>query len=681
MQKKVNSLKILFLVLTLIFALSLVSCFETANDGTNDSTDGSTETEKPPVIGSLKIEGESSLTLEIGETCKLVIDHTADVLKFVKWSVVGDAVTVDNSGTVTAAKVGTATVKAEYGALSDTVTVTVVLPHEHNYVNGRCECGELDPAHTHTFVDDACACGEINVIKVDAARSKADGATVSTKGVVAGITYAFGQVPSGVILVDETSSIYVYDKTLAASVKVGNTIAVRGTVGHWILEEEQANAAKFGYKGSCQIENATLISNDGKITDFDKSWIEETTVKELLDIPVTENITTKLYKVTALIKEVPGNGFTNFYFFDIDGTSGTYAYSQCNGSDFTWLREFEGKLCTVYITALNAKSTSSDCYFRFLPVAVFDDGYTFNTADAPKYALKYHALDQLSKEYTGDPALSLIGSVSSELLKLDNILISYSSSDESVIKFTKQPDGSYLMNCIGYGTATVTVSASYGDFEYSETVEITVKESTEVPSITPEEAIASANDETVTVKGIVGPSFVHANRRGFYLIGKNSVIAISFANVDDMKDISIGNTVIITGVRATIKDTQICIDNAALVTNLFGSAPIPDSIFITDTPIGSIAATGNKTNLFTAKATVEFIDGAYSDTYNLSGNQLYSSNAIAQYSILEAYKDQEITAILSVVDWNGKGSKLTLVGIITEDGTVYNEYSFNMAKN
>ena len=39
-----------------------------------------------------------------------------------------------------------------------------VPPHTHNFVNGECECGETDPnyvpPHTHNFVDGVCECGE-----------------------------------------------------------------------------------------------------------------------------------------------------------------------------------------------------------------------------------------------------------------------------------------------------------------------------------------------------------------------------------------------------------------------------------------------------------------------------------------------------------------------------------------
>lgn len=512
-------------------------------------------------------------------------------------------------------------------------------------------------------------------------RDYEDGTEVTASGTVAAITYSFGPTPSGVIIVDNSSSIYVYDKTIAAAVKVGNTITVEGTVGHWVLDDEKANAESFGYNGSCQIENATLIDNDGKITDFDKSWIEEISVKDLLDIPVTENITTKIYKVTALVKEVEGNGFTNFYFFDLDGTTGTYAYTQCSGADFAWVREFDGKFCTVYITPLNAKATNSDCYFRFLPVHIVDEGFTFDAKDAPEYAVKYHGLTQLKNSYSGDPALSLIGSVSSELLKFEGAILEYLSSDESIVKFTKTESG-YVMNCPGYGTATVTVVATLGEYEYRGTLDITVTEPKEPDSVTPEEVILATENTDFTVKGIVGPSFVHVNRRGFYLIGESGgVIAISFSNADDLKDIEIGNTVIVSGSRLNVGDSmQIIIDKASLVVNFYGKKDIPESAF-TESALGDIKPTQNGNTIFVATGTVGFVGTEYYSNYNLSGETLYSSDGKQQYDpILAEYKDQEITALLTVTNWNGKKYVLTLVGIITPDGTVYNDYSFAQVK-
>ena len=33
-------------------------------------------------------------------------------------------------------------------------------PHEHVFVDGKCECGELEPVHSHEYVDGKCECGE-----------------------------------------------------------------------------------------------------------------------------------------------------------------------------------------------------------------------------------------------------------------------------------------------------------------------------------------------------------------------------------------------------------------------------------------------------------------------------------------------------------------------------------------
>ena len=516
----------------------------------------------------------------------------------------------------------------------------------------------------------------------DATIAEAREANVGDKllvdGVVSAITYANGKIPSGIILIDETSSIYIYSEEVAKAVKVGNRVTVGGSKAYWVLEDEQTNAAKFGYKGSCQLEDAVLFGKNDSTADFDKSWIEEIAIKDLLDTPVDKDITSKVYKVNALIKEAPNQGFTNFYFYDIDGKTGTYAYTQCNGSDLEWLREFDGKFCTVYITALNAKATASDCYFRFLPVAVYDEGYTFDTNDAPKYAVKYHGMTQLKETYTGDPKLPLNTSVSSELLGFEGVVLSFSSDNENVVKFDTV-DGVTVMSCPGFGQATVTVKATYGNVEYSEKIEISVVDKAVENTNTVANAILAATGETVTVTGIVGPSIIHSNHVGFYLMGESEMIAVSFLNADTLKDIVIGNTVTITGTRDLIKDTMVSITNATLVNNEYGSAALPLGAIIDGVALESISATHDTTHIYRVKATPQFVVGNYSKTYEISGVQLYS-NSTSQYIILDDYLDTEVTLLVSVANWNGKAYKLCVVGIETEDGAIYNEFCFDKVK-
>ncbi|MDE7213949.1 MAG: InlB B-repeat-containing protein, partial [Anaeroplasmataceae bacterium] len=285
--------------------------------------------------------------------------------------------------------------------------------------------------HTEEEFDEA----SYTKMTVVEARNAAKDTKIILEGVVAKITYANGMIPSGFYLVDSTSSIYVYDSQVTPRVAIGNKVKVAGVKDLWILETEASNASKFGYDGCCQLSNAYLLENDEKKNDYDKSWIEKTTVKAIIDTPVSENITTLIYKVDALVKKAEGTGFVNYYFDDIDGVTGSYTYTQCNGSDFSWLDEFDGKICTVYLSAINAKSSASGCSWRFFPIEVIDEGYTFNKVDAPKFAVEYYGLNQFDKNYTGDPKKELITSVTQELIDVKDIKLEYTSSDTNVISF------------------------------------------------------------------------------------------------------------------------------------------------------------------------------------------------------------------------------------------------------
>ena len=527
---------------------------------------------------------------------------------------------------------------------------------------------------------------------IAAAREAETGTLIKTSGVVAQITYANGHKPSGVILVDGTSSIYLYDGDLAGQVKVGNTVTVAGEKAYWILADETNNAAKFGYKGACQLDNITLISNDNGNTAFDKSWIEETTVKEIMDTPVAENITNKIFKVTALVKRVDGTGFINYYIDDLDGVTGSYVYTQCNGSDFGWLDQFDGKLCTVYFVAINAKSTASGCVWRFLPIEVIDEGYTFDLNNAAKYTVKYHGVTQFLNSYTGDPAIELSTQISSELLGFEGATLSYASSNNEVVYFTTDDNGVVTFHCGNAGTATVTVTASHNGNTYSEEISITVAENEEVEYISVADAIATPKDTDVTVKGIVGPSLV--NKDGFYLFGEDgSMIAVLVAK-DAFAGIEIGHEVVIKGVRERyIKDDsyttygQDAIVNGQIIANYYGNHEYSTEKFITGKTLADIKALditeSHSTEVYVVKAVVEVVETAHYTNLKITHNgvelQLYCSGA-AQYNWLKAYAGQEITIEVAPCNWNDKKDNYRgcVLAVVNEDGTkVLNTLNFN----
>ena len=559
--------------------------------------------------------------------------------------------------------------------------------NNHNGTNQVKSAWVIEYTHNEPEYDPA----QYTEMTIAEAREAELGTKVKVSGVVARITNANGYKPNGFILVDGTSSIYVFDGDIAGQVKIGNTVTIAAEKTYWILEGEISNAEKYGYQGSCQLDSAVLLENDKGNTAFDKSWITETTIKEIMDTPVSENITGKIFKVTALVKRVDGTGFINYYLDDIDGVTGSYVYTQCNGGDFSWLDQFDNKFCTVYVVALNAKSSASGCVWRFLPVEVIDEGYTFDVNDAAEYAVKYHGLTQFLGEYTGDPAIKLQSTVDSQLLGFTGATLSYSTSDESVVYFTTDAEGNVIFHGGKAGQATVTVTSTYGDNTYSDSINITISENAEIEYISVADAIATPFDTDVVVKGIVGPSLV--NRMGFYLFGEDGSMIAVLVSEDAFNGLAIGHEVVISGMRERfIKDDsyttygQDAIVNGEILANYYGNHEYSTAKFITGKTLADIKALSveesHSTEVYIVKATVEVVETAYYTnlkiTYNGVELALYCSGA-AQYNWLKAYAGQEITMEIAPCNWNDKKDAYRgcVLAVVLEDGTkVLNTLNF-----
>ena len=535
---------------------------------------------------------------------------------------------------------------------------------------------------------------EYEQMSIADARAKEEGELIILEGVVAQITYANGKKPSGVMLVDETGSIYVYGADVAGNAQVGNKIKVAGVKDFWILDTETYNAAKYGYEGCNQLSDAIIIENDKGNHEFDKTAIEETTVKAIMDTPASEDITSKIFKVNALIKRVDGSGFINYYIDDIDGFTGSYVYTQCNGGDFDWLDQYNGKICTVYVTALNAKSSTSGCIWRFLPIAVIDEGYTFDLSNTAKFVVEYHTLNQFLASYAWNtaysPSFDLVTSVSSELLGFENATVSYSSSDDSIITFVTE-NGAAKMKLVGFGEATVTITATYGETSHSATVTITSTEAANIPAITVAEAIAASKGDEVIVKGIVGPSLV--NKTGFYLIDESGVIAVTGPETI-FEGLAIGNEIILKGNRnVNIKDTtthaigQTYLSDVEILANDYAKHDYSTASFVEGKDIAYIYGLdplvdySTTVYVVTAKVTVEeskYYTNIYITTEDgTTSLRLYSSSA-SQYNWLKAYAGQTVTVEVAACNWNDKDYYTGCVlAVVNADGTkTYNTLNF-----
>ena len=525
------------------------------------------------------------------------------------------------------------------------------------------------------------------------ARLAADDEIVKVEGVVARITFANGFVPSGFILVDSTSSIYVYDGDAAGRVKIGNKVTIVGAKDHWILDSEQSNAKKYGYNGCNQITNVVLVDNDNGNNAFDTSWITESTMKNIIETPVSTDISTMIYKVTALVKKVvpESGGFVNYYFFDLDGTTGSYAYTQCNGGDFEWLDQFDGKICTVYITALNAKSTASACYWRLIPVAVMDENYSFNLENTPEFVLDYHIVGQFFSKYTSNPALEVITSVSSELLGFEGATVTYTTDNESIGKFTTA-DGKTVFDLVEYGTVTVTATATYGNYTASKSLTITFEEPQKYDASDVETAIGAELGSTVIVQGIVGPSLV--NQSGFYLIDETGFIAVTMTE-SELENFEMGQMVIIQGTRDRKVKTddagnpydchgQTQIKDAVLLLNLYGShdySPVDHAGTITVEEFYALDKTEDHTTEVYAMEVYVFVEQYNIKLGNKDGSvkfNLYSSG-VGQYYWLKDYNGQQLTIYVAPCNWNSKGyyAGCAMAAVLSDGTIIYNTLNFD----
>lgn len=528
---------------------------------------------------------------------------------------------------------------------------------------------------------------------INEARNKEKGSLVLLEGVVSKISYANGKSPSGFILIDNTSSIYVYDSKVASSVAEGNKITIAGTKDYWILETEVKNANNFSYKGCNQISECTLINNDKKNNEFEKNWIQEKTVKQIINTPFSSDITSLVYKVNALVTKKQGTGFINYYFNDLDEKTGSYTYTQCNGNDFTYLDEFDGKICTVYLTALNAKATASGCVWRFLPVAISDDNYTFDLSKTAQFVMDYYIDDQFKSQYTGDPQQEMISSVSSTLLKFENASITYSSSKEEVISFKNENEKIIMHAGPTSGEATIKIKVKYGNYEeVSKEITISYLNVETLETKTIKQAIDSevSKENKLTLKGIAGPSLV--NRTGFYLIDETGAIAIETKG-DIMKNISLGNEVIIEGYRDQKgKDEtkniygQAYISSATLLFNLEGKKDYSDVSFIKDKSLKDISnldASLNQTSqVYVIEAALKKVETQYySNVYLVDGDLemiLYTGSG-NQYNWASKFMDeQKYKMEVALVNWNGKQLKAGILSILdTSSNTkVFNDLNY-----
>lgn len=534
------------------------------------------------------------------------------------------------------------------------------------------------------------------------AREAAVDSLVKVTGVVSRITFANGMKPNGFIIVGDNSSIYVYDNQIAIEVAVGNKITLLAKKTMFIASKEASSAKKFGYKGACQLIDGHLLSNDEATNDLDLSFAQEKTVKEVIETSPSANITSLIYHSNALIKRVQkeGQNFVNYYIDDLDGKTGSYVYTACDGNDFAWMDQYDGKICSVYYTALNAKSTSTGVLFRFLPIKIEDNNYQFDKADAPKFAVEYYGLEQFDTVYSADPEKEMLTSVTSDLLNFGTATLSYSSSNTDLAYFETGEDGKVIfhINSGTEGTATITVTGHLDDqTDFSKIMNIKITKPVDVSlAVNVKAAIDASKGTELLVKGVIGPSLV--NKNGFYLIDETGSLAVVMNSRDEFNGLQIGQTVYIKGKRdlfasarnGTPSYFESCMTGCQIVKNEFGNVDYSTASFIKGKTLADLIALPVTDNYHTAEvyvitAGLKFVSTKnYSNAYLKDGDskmRLYCTNASSQYQWINPYVDdtKTYTMEVAVCNWNNKNYYTACLLSITDSNgnKVMNTFNFN----
>lgn len=523
------------------------------------------------------------------------------------------------------------------------------------------------------------------------AREAEEGAEITVEGIVAQITRDSKQQPDGFFIVDEFGSFYCFNPEIANYVTIGNKVKVKGTKTWYVLDTEKTYAEKFGYKGSNQLNATELLWDDEKIHDIPTNAIEETTVKAIMDTPVSVDITTKVFRVPAYIKRDQQQGYVNYYINDLDGKTGSYVYTKANGNDYDKpkeLKQYDGHKVLMYVTPINAKSTATGCVWRFIPIQVVDPDYDFPMNKVPEFVLDYYVSNQFLPKYTSNPNLEVVTSVSNDIIPFENASVTYTSSDTNVVRFETSGDVTTFKTG-DIGNAKVTAKASYvhngQTLEATKEINISVEEAPAIEALTVKQAFDANVDTEVIVKGVVAGSAV--NQKGYYLIDETGSIVVKTS--EDIKSLySIGDEVIVKGKRAKhSKGNQSYIADGELLVNNRGNHAIPTDSFITGKTATDLFKTSTAEDhsgeVYTVEAQVSKVSTQYYTNYfatddptGTEGLQFYAANG-GQYAWLDEFVGLGTFKMnIALCSWSG-GTKGCLISVEDSDGVVhYNELYF-----
>ncbi|MCQ2771035.1 MAG: hypothetical protein MJ236_04470, partial [Clostridia bacterium] len=422
------------------------------------------------------------------------------------------------------------------------------------------------------------------------------------------------------------------------------------------------------------IADPVLLSNDNGTNTPDMKWVKTKSVKEIVENDITTNVTTTVYRTVAVIKRAEGVGYVNYYIDDFDNHTGSYCYSSNNGNDFEWLNAYVGKIVELYVSPINAKSAASGCNYRFVPISIIDPDYKLDPKTIPSIVYDCFVSGSIAGSYDSVGSIEVPTTVDAELLGV-KATVSYASSDESVIAIS---NGVLSIKKSGSAKVSITVTIDGSSTKYEKDVTVAIKD--EVASITVKEAIDTADDVEIIVKGIVASGI--SNQVGFYLIDETGAIAVK-CSADELAKVKIGELVVVKGTKTHFKKAdgyagQSCILDSTIENNLHGNHEYSTNAFLGNMTVEDMVARDvaidYSTEIHVVTATLKKSDKAWT-VISDDGSAYITlyAGSVDQYSWLGAYDGQKVTMDFALCNWNAKKPyKACVLAVYTDSGKIVN---------
>ncbi len=509
-----------------------------------------------------------------------------------------------------------------------------------------------------------------------AVKEAEEGTIVRTSGVVVHHNYTGQGTPyiTGFWLADDGHSIYVYGEEVAKSVEVGDYIKIKGEKSYYIPNTDTESAEDVNYKGMAQIKSPVVIQNDGGNHPIPHSAITETTISDILDIPLTTDITGNIYKVKGTYEVFDHTSYVNYGLHDINRVDYIEAYTQSNGKDYAWTEDQDGKTIEVIlIVSLGKPGVGA---WRFCPVEFLDE-YTPTDKEEREYALE-RLIQEFSGQYTSDVTID-VEKVDPKFAEVTRVVSSYSEGvtiveevDKYVVSISGAPERQVEIEC----------SITYKDVDLSDTKRIGMYLSDDVETITIADAISKGKGTVVTVEAIVARVTYKGSlvKQGMFLADDTGSIFTynGTATQSKIAGVENGNKVIVKGTidyyiknaddAATnsytgdfqIKDVEVLV----LDENVY-NIPLEAIKDSTIEDINNIPPSTNITgNLYRISGTVTKESTAFYTLYKFTdiidsslSLALYSQNSFKEFEdVFEGYEDKNVVMIVGIQNLNLKSS-------------------------